>query len=275
MYDLHTHTIHSDGRSTVDDICRAAIEKGLRGVAITDHADTDTFEEKNTLMRIAQAAMDIEDAKERYRDQLKLLIGVELGGYAYFPEKAERVLSLGGFDVVICSVHYVPSAPWDAPYSRIKFCDPAITDADVYDYMKAYFNTLAENAEIADCDVLGHISCPARYITGRHHRPTDVMLYKDTLTRILKTIIERDIALELNTCGANSKGFNYYDAQNEEILALYHSLGGRKVTLGSDAHDASFVARGFDGAKKLLTQLGFEYYYYYDSRRPVAVKIGG
>ena len=255
-------------------MCHRAIELGLRGIAITDHADTDTFEQKNTLMRIASAATDIGDAKNRYRDQLNLLCGVELGGYAHCPEKADRLLSLGGFDVVICSVHYVPTAPFPTAYSRINWSDPAITDADVYDYMKAYFGTVAENAEIADCDVLGHISCPARYITGRHHRPTDVMLYKDTVTRILKTLIDRDIALELNTCGANAEGFNYYDAQNEEILTLYHSLGGRKVTLGSDAHYAVSIARGFDDAKKLLTKLGFTYYYYYEGRRPVAVKLG-
>lgn len=275
MYDLHSHTTHSDGKNTVDELCLSAIEKGLLGLAITDHADTHNFEEKNTLQRISRAATEIGKAKECYRDRLQLFCGVELGGYAFSPEKAERLLSLGGFDVVICSVHYVPNTPFDDPYSRINFSDPAVTDTDVYEYMRAYFTALADNAEIADCDVLGHISCPARYITGLHHRPTDVMYYKETLTRILKTIIERDIALEYNTCGRNSPRFNYYDAQNEEILAMYYALGGRRVTLGSDSHNASFVGRGFETAKKLLTNLGFKYYNYYEQRRAIAVKIGG
>lgn len=274
MYDLHSHTLHSDGKHTVDDLCRSAISKNLRGLAITDHADMNTFDTTNALARLSRAGTEIGIAKRHYRDQLNVLSGVELGGYALAPDKADRLLKLGDFDVVICSVHYVPSATWDVPYSRIDFSDPAISDTAVYEYMGSYFSFLAENAEICDCDVLGHISCPARYITGRYHRDTDVMHYKTTVTRILKTIIERDIALEYNTCGANTASFNYYDAQNEEILALYRTLGGRKVTLGSDAHQASFLARGFDTAKKLLTKLGFTYYYYYEQRRPVAVKLG-
>jgi len=40
--DLHTHTIHSDGRNTIHDLIYKAVEKGLEYVAITDHNTTST-----------------------------------------------------------------------------------------------------------------------------------------------------------------------------------------------------------------------------------------
>ncbi|MFO8059589.1 MAG: PHP domain-containing protein, partial [Bacillota bacterium] len=35
--DWHTHTIYSDGMGTVQDNARAAVGRGLRSVAVTDH----------------------------------------------------------------------------------------------------------------------------------------------------------------------------------------------------------------------------------------------
>lgn len=36
-FELHTHTLHSDGRFTVPDLCRAAADYGYAGIALTDH----------------------------------------------------------------------------------------------------------------------------------------------------------------------------------------------------------------------------------------------
>lgn len=52
MYDMHMHTTNSDGRNTVDEMCGAAIEKGVSGIAFTDHADMNFYEERNTFERI-------------------------------------------------------------------------------------------------------------------------------------------------------------------------------------------------------------------------------
>ena len=273
MYDLHTHTTHSDGKHSVDEMCRTAIEKGLRGIAITDHADMNVFEERDTLNRMTRAVADYRRAKEEFRDSLTVLCGVELGEYLLAPEKAEQVLAIEGLDVVIYSEHFVPAARWDQPYSRIKFDDSDITDTEIDDYMAEYFKVIADTVDKFDFDVLGHLSCPARYITGRYHRPTNIMRYRDTITHILKTIVKRDIALELNTCGKCCESFSHYDAQNEELLAMYAFLGGKKVTLGSDAHNIIGIGRGFADAKALLRSYGFDRYCYYQNRKPVEVLL--
>ncbi len=43
--DLHTHTIHSDGVKTVDELFALAVEKGLAALSITDHDTVASYDE--------------------------------------------------------------------------------------------------------------------------------------------------------------------------------------------------------------------------------------
>ncbi len=267
-FDLHTHTVNSDGKQTVFDMCDSAIAHGVDGIAITDHADINFFEERRVEERISQCAKEVAAAKEIYRDRLRVFMGVELGEYACDPAKGAHTLTLAPYDVVLCSVHFVPTARWDVAYSRINFSDPAISDEEVAAYMHGYFQALAENSAAFDYDVLAHITCPARYITGRHHRATDVMKSKDLVETILKNMIAKDAALEFNACGWCCESFGYYNAQNEEVFKMYKEMGGKKVTIGSDAHTVTGVGRGIDKAKEFLRSYGFENYCYYENREP-------
>jgi predicted metal-dependent phosphoesterase TrpH len=47
-YDLHTHSTFSDGTQTVTQNVQMAAERGLRGIAVTDHDTTDGYDEAYT-----------------------------------------------------------------------------------------------------------------------------------------------------------------------------------------------------------------------------------
>ena len=53
----------------------------------------------------------------------------------------------------------------------------------------------------------------------------------------------------------------------------YYQLGGRVVTLGSDAHQAADLAADFDVAMDILTGVGFRYFAFYRQRQPVMLKL--
>ena len=90
LADYHTHTKysrHHHGKGTVEDNVRAAYERGLRQVAITDHG----FNQKMYGVRradIPNVKKDIEEAKERY--PIDVLLGVE----------ANLISSRGDIDIV-------------------------------------------------------------------------------------------------------------------------------------------------------------------------------
>ena len=271
MYDMHMHTTNSDGRNTVEEMCKTAIEKGVSGIAFTDHADMNFYEERNTFERIKVVLEEVGAAEDRYADSLLISCGVELGEYLYNPRNADTILQMAPFDVVLGSVHYLPNGKWDKPYNRIPF-DTTGTDEELCEYWKAYLNLLSDTVDSFDFDVLAHLTCPARYMTGKYLRKTDIRLFEDQIRRILEKIIARNIALEFNTAGLGPY-LHYYNSQNELLFEWYKSMGGKLITLGSDAHTTAGIGRGFDMVCALLKEYGFEEYHYYKNRKPHAVKL--
>lgn len=88
---------------------------------------------------------------------------------------------------------------------------------------------------------------------------------------ILKMLIRKGKALEVNTSGwSEEQGFLMPD---KPVLERYHALGGRLVTVGSDCHTAEQVAKGIGPACELLAELGYDAFYYYEKRKPVAYRF--
>ncbi len=73
--DWHTHTRYSDGRGTVEDNVRAAAEKGLTEIAITDHGPKGIFIGVKSAETYLDIKKDIEALKERY--PVRVLLGAE------------------------------------------------------------------------------------------------------------------------------------------------------------------------------------------------------
>jgi len=272
FFDCHTHTIHSDGKDTVPEMCVSAIEKGISGLTITDHADMNFYMERNTFSRIAASMESTAKAQESFGQNLKVLKGIELGEYTIAPRKAEEVLSIGGFDAVLCSVHFVPKAGWSLAYNRIDFQNCMTSAEELNEYIGLYFDLLDEMVDAFDFDILAHIHCPVRYISGKWGRKSDIMIFEDKICRILEKIIKRNIALELNTVYLKG-GEGQYNFSLDKILSLYKCLGGNMVTLGSDAHNRNNVARNFTEAAVLLKTCGFDSVYYFEDRIPKKIMI--
>ena len=70
MYDLHTHTILSDGELLPTELVRRAAVLGYSTIAITDHADA------SNLAGLVEAIGEVRDSAQRYG--VDLLVGVEL-----------------------------------------------------------------------------------------------------------------------------------------------------------------------------------------------------
>lgn len=72
--DFHTHTTHSHGTGSVEDNVRAALDRGLRAVAISDHGAGHIFYGIRDMERYLH---DIEDARAKYAGQIRVYSGYE------------------------------------------------------------------------------------------------------------------------------------------------------------------------------------------------------
>ncbi len=75
--DLHTHTSYGHGKGTVEENVKAAIDRGLKVVAITEHGPANLFgigvDDAEVLLKIKA---EVEECRKKYKD-IKILAGVE------------------------------------------------------------------------------------------------------------------------------------------------------------------------------------------------------
>ena len=95
--------------------------------------------------------------------------------------------------------------------------------------------------------------------------------YADLIDEILKTLIEEEKGIELNTAGFR-EGLGQPNPC-ADIIKRYRELGGEIITVGSDAHEAANVGADFDKASDILTACGFKYYAIFEGRTPEYFKI--
>ena len=271
MVDLHIHTRNSsDSEATPREIAEAALDRGLSMIALTDHADFGYKYTLEQLIRVAQGSMrDACEIESITQGALTVLRGIEVGGVPYDPEAAPELIGSAAFDVVLGSVHEVKGKGFFMDSYVCDFSEMPMERID--DFMHVYFDVMYKLVSTADIDVLTHLTYPLRYINGKYGRGVDEMRYREQITAVLEKIIERGIALEVNTASVDRLIYDF--VPSEGILALYRSLGGTRVTLGSDAHVGARVAIGFDDARRMLLSLGFSHYYYFKQRRPIAVPL--
>jgi histidinol-phosphatase (PHP family) len=110
-------------------------------------------------------------------------------------------------------------------------------------------------------------------MAGLDHAFDETVLWPDLVAGVLSAVVERDMALELNTSGLRRKETTTYPTPR--VLGLYRELGGSRVTLGSDSHRDPHVFFGLDTGRKILLEKGFEETCIYSMREPRPVPLKG
>lgn len=172
------------------------------------------------------------------------------------------------YDVVIGSVHAVRDGEMLMPYSGIDFSK--LSQKTVSEYLDAYFDDVLTMLKEEDFDILAHLTYPIRYISGKYNIAVDLSDYREKTEEILRQIIEKNIALEVNTSSYDMLGDFLPDC---EIIKKYYTMGGRLITLGSDAHISQNASLNFEKALKLLKETGFKNIYYYVKRKAYKIEI--
>lgn len=268
--DVHIHSEYShDSTCPVSHIYRSALEKQMDVVCITDHCDLYPGHDVKSLLEYRKQA--VEGIAETIKDctGVEILTGVELGGGFIEPQIAKAVIQDQPYDMVIGSVHGIMFRGVRTSTSKFDF--GSADEASMAEYLEGYMDAAIYIAEEMDVDVLAHLTYILRYLNGTYHKNVDWHIFEDKIRRIFRALIERKIALEINTSCVGSA----YDEwlPNKEILALYIQMGGRLLTLGSDAHKSEKIGNGFEAVKAWLRQNGIDTLVYYRQRKPQFYKI--
>ncbi|WP_455582395.1 histidinol-phosphatase HisJ family protein [Dysosmobacter sp.] len=263
--DLHNHSCYSfDGSASVEALCRAAIRHKIDILAITDHCDmTPGPEGFRSYLHGEPARLEEFAQVQRELGDLELLYGVEIGNAIDMPAQTADFLAKRRFDFIIGAIHFLPGG-------RDIYRLPYRSEEEIHGMFLRYFASVEALVELGGFDSLAHLDYPLRVLRGKVPAPS-IARYRDLVDPILEKLARREIALEINTRGT-------YDWQHrvgpeEWVLARYRDLGGRYVTIGSDAHTASRIGAGFEDAAALLRRTGFESFTVYRNREPCQILL--
>lgn len=261
--DMHTHSEAShDSVCKISDMRDAQAARGTSLFAVTDHFDTYSYESYDIFTPIKRAAEDAARLNSESTAGPTVLRGMEISEGFWYPEIYEKTKGLADFDVIIGSVHCVRYKSYTDAYSQIDFSN--LSDKEIKGYLSAYFADVITLIKSCDFDILAHLSCPLRYIVGRYGRGVDLKEYSEQIDSILRAIIHRGIALELNTSSFDALG----DWMPPRwVLERYRDMGGELITLGSDAHIPENASLHFEKAISELLEIGFTHVYYYEHRQ--------
>lgn len=242
-YHVHTEWSYDAPHGSMERSCEEALAIGLPAIAFTDHAD---FVKVNP----GQYCVDIVgylEAVERCRAKFKSLridTGVELGEPHWFPEETRQVLGAGKLDHVLGSVHCVHIGDRILDASQLS----KSPDVDPARFAHTFFiETLAMIEGDQAFQALAHLDYPKRYWPG--YREED---FEEQLRAILVAAAKRDLVLEANTTRGK------VPCPNLTVLRWWREAGGKAVSFGSDAHDPSKIAAGFELASEMVEAAGFK-----------------
>lgn len=247
LFDLHVHSIFSDGRDTPRDIVISAIEKGVKTLGFSDHSYTE-FDERYCIQRDKQAEYirTINELKNEFSDKIKILCATEQDFYSTAPTS--------GYDYVIGSVHYVlidgKYIPVDETADILKQAADKYFSGDILSLCEAYFENVGKVYEKTKCDIVGHFDLITKFNEQEQLFDENDPRYIRAYRKAVDKIIEDCKVFEINT-GAISRGYRTTPYPSENIRSYIRQKGG-KFILSSDSHQKETLCFEFDKFRNLL-----------------------
>ncbi|KJS14506.1 MAG: histidinol phosphatase [Peptococcaceae bacterium BRH_c4b] len=213
--DLHTHTVNSDGRGTIRENVEAAVQAGLKAVAITDHGPRGVGIGVKNLSVYRESGLEAARLEEEL--PVRVLVGAEAnvtGTDGSLDIPAEVV---DGLDLLVAGLH--PFVRPDHGAEALSWLVPnqvARVSSFVRERLRAgNTKAMAEAVRKYPVDIVSH---------------PNLMLAVD-LDELARVCSRYDTAMEINTG-------HHYNKDDVARAAIRH---GALISVNSDAHTPSGV----------------------------------
>jgi len=266
LFDSHVHSAASpDSEMLPNEAIEALAKQGL-GCVFTEHVDF-CPKKSNDFM----VDLDIYPKSYLPYKSDSVLLGLEIGLTAECIEK-NRVLAssvdfdfINSFDFIIGSIH-IPDFTNGVDLAFFGEQMSKMIESGDDPYRRYLFYALEMVRQNDFFDALGHID----YISRYSPQPGSVYgAYPDEYDALFRALIEANKVMEFNTARIGDK----HARQNLfDIYSRYYALGGRYVTLGSDAHTLSRLGDQFPAALRLLNEIGLQIVYF-SERKKICIQM--
>lgn len=269
--DYHVHTYYSDdSTTTMEDAVKNAILKQMDEICFCDHVDygikrdwddprgiINDGERLYANVDYPKYVKEIGFLQEKYKGKIRIKMGMEFGMQEHTIKEFQKLYESYNFDFIILSNHQVDNKEfWNGEFQKGK---------TQREYQEKYYDSLYKViSKYKNYSVLGHLDLIKRYDQVGLYPDEEAM---DWIEPILKMVIQDGKGIEINT---SSWQYGLTDTTpSRAILKKYLELGGKIITIGSDAHTTDRILDHEDDAKKILKEIGFKEYCTFDQMKPI------
>ena len=250
--DAHLHTdLSPDSNVPIDVYAAAALERGIAELAITDHLDFEPGAPAFGYSTFADRERVVRSAAERWGPRgVSIRFGVELTYDRSWEAEIRDHLAGHAYDYTIGSVHDRVDSPYHP--SRVRGW---VAGRSLAEIVEPSFSEVEAAARSGLFDALGHLDVVKRYLHP-HVTTADLAAAPELYEPILRALVDSGTALEINTSGLRHPVAETYPPA--AIVARFRELGGRAVTVGSDAHRPDQFAWALADGYEEAVAAGFE-----------------
>lgn len=242
--DLHVHTLYScDSKTSMAKYCDEAVSRGISCICFTDHVDYNKRDYGYGFYNPSAFFEEFHRIREVYGENIKLLCGIEFSEPHLYRKEFESLCGLP-YDFVLGSVHY-----WVDDLFASEMEKNGITLENAFE---VYWQEIYKAVSFGEFDSLAHMDFPKRYYKNS-------VWNENQVSDIFKMMVKNNISLEINTSSLR-KGLSE-TMPCGELLKVYEKVGGRNITIGSDAHSAEELGKGYEHAVGMLSTVMINGFY--------------
>jgi len=242
-YHLHTKFCHH-ATGEMDHYIHEAIAQGFEEIGFADHAPTNNgFDSKHrmTISQFPEYVNQIQELRKAF-SSISIRLGIEADLYPGFEKHLEKLRHEYPIEYVVGSVHLVEDF-------FVFTTDPVhLSKESERQLIRRYFDQIENGIRSGLIDVVGHFDVIKWSLP---HAKEEIVAAGQ---KVLETVAQRELAIELNTSGLRKRPGEMYP--NKNLLHTAWSLG-IPVCLGSDAHKPQEIGTNFEKAINLLYELGY------------------
>ena len=269
-FNLHTHSVYSDGKSQPREIVEEAVRQGLTTLGFSEHSPLpfdNNFSVKSADM--PHYVAEIAQLKEEFKDRIDIYCGLEadyLTGFsepfAVTKEKYHLDYLIGGVHLVIDlalqqdqasladQIWFIDGPKWEVYDEGLQ----KFFDGDIRRAVRRFFEQSNEMIENEPFDIIAHFDKIKMHNRDRYFHE-DESWYRKLALETLDLIREKGLIMEVNTRGIYKKRYNgFYPSPwlMEEACKM-----GVPAIISADAHHFSEITLEFDSAEEALKKAGY------------------
>ena len=256
LQNLHTHTTYCDGKDTPVEMIESAIAQGFDSIGFSGHGFT--FYSPAPPMSLegtVEYKKEITGLKDVYEGKLDIFLGLEFDMYSG--------VDLAGYDYLLGACHYLKIDDRYVGFDRSADVVQGVIDTEFSGngmaFAKEYYRQLSTLADYGSFDILAHFDLVTKNIEKIPYFDINSKEYLDAAFESISALKGKIPFFEVNT-GAISRGYRTTPYTTLPILREFKKQGFGAM-ISSDCHDSKHLKTGFDMARNMLIEAGFDEQY--------------